>query len=91
MATLKQRMAEIIPGMREEIRSFLKEHGDKKVSEVSLAQAYGGMRGVKALVCDTSEVPPDKGLHIRDIPIGDLTDRLPEEIFYLLCVGKLPP
>lgn len=91
MATLKQRMAELIPGMREEIRSFLKEHGDKAVSEVTLTQAYGGMRGVKAMVCDTSEVPPDRGLLVRDIPIGELTDRLPEEIFYLLCVGKLPP
>jgi citrate synthase len=91
MATLKQRLAEIIPGMREEIRGFLKEHGDKVVSEVTLAQAYGGMRGVKAMVCDTSEVPPEKGLLIRDIPIGDLTKRLPEEIFYLLCLGKLPP
>lgn len=91
MATLKQRMAEIIPEMREEIRDFLKEHGDKVVSEVTLAQAYGGMRGVKAMVCDTSEVPPEKGLLVRNIPIGELTDRLPEEIFYLLCVGKLPP
>ncbi len=91
MATLKQRMAEIVPAMREDIRSFLKQYGDKVVSEVTLAQAYGGMRGVKALVCDTSEVPPEKGLLIRDIPIGELTDRLPEEIFYLLCVGKLPP
>ncbi|HDH58418.1 MAG TPA: citrate (Si)-synthase [Bacteroidetes bacterium] len=91
MAALKQRMAEIVPAMREDIRSFLKQYGDKVVSEVTLAQAYGGMRGVKALVCDTSEVPPEKGLLIRDIPIGELTDRLPEEIFYLLCVGKLPP
>ncbi|MBU0517492.1 citrate (Si)-synthase [bacterium] len=91
MATLKQRMAEMIPGMREEIRGFLKEHGDKVVSEVTLAQAYGGMRGVKAMVCDTSEVPPDQGLLVRTIPIGELTDRTAEEIFYLLCVGKLPP
>lgn len=91
MATLQQRMAEIIPGMRDEIRSLLKEHGNKVVSEVTMTQAYGGMRGVKAMVCDTSEVPPESGLLVRNIPIGELTDRLPEEIFYLLCVGKLPP
>ncbi len=91
MASLKQRMAELIPGMRDEIRGLIKEHGDFVVSEVTLAQAYGGMRGVKGMVCDTSEVPPDQGLLVRNIPIGELTDRTAEEIFYLLCVGKLPP
>lgn len=91
MASLQKRLAELIPGMRDEIRSLLKDHGNKVVSEVTLAQAYGGMRGVKAMVCDTSEVPPEKGLLIRNIPIAELTNRLPEEIFYLLCIGKLPP
>ncbi|RKX20884.1 MAG: citrate (Si)-synthase, partial [Candidatus Zixiibacteriota bacterium] len=45
---------------------------------------------VRAMVCDTSEVPPDKGLLIRGIPIGELTEKYPEEIFYLLCTGELP-
>ncbi len=53
-------------------------------------QAYGGMRGVKAMICDTSLVEPNKGLIIRGIPISELTDRLPEEIFYLLLTGELP-
>jgi citrate synthase len=48
------------------------------------------MRGVKALICDTSLVEPDKGLSIRGIPILDLVDKIPEEIFYLLCTGELP-
>ena len=30
------------------------------------------------------------GLIIRGYPIGDLTDRLPEEIFHLLLTGELP-
>jgi citrate synthase len=41
-------------------------------------------------VCDTSVVEPDKGLVVRGNPIGNLKDRLPEEIFYLLCTGELP-
>jgi citrate synthase len=57
---------------------------------VTVAQAFGGMRGVKGLICDTSVVEPDKGLLVRGIPIGELGDRLPEEIFYLLCTGELP-
>jgi citrate synthase len=48
------------------------------------------MRGVKALVCDTSVVPPDKGLIIRGTPIGELKDQLPEAVFYLLVTGEMP-
>ena len=90
MATLKEKLAQKIPAWREEIQKLNKEHGDKVIGEVTVGQAYGGMRGVKGLVCDTSEVPPDKGLIIRGIPVGQLTDKLPEEVFYLLCTGELP-
>jgi len=90
MASLKDRLAEKIPGWREEVQALLKEHGEKQISTVSVSQAYGGTRGVRTLICDTSEVPPDKGLIIRGIPIADLKDKLPEEVFYLLCTGELP-
>lgn len=90
MATLKSKLASLIPAWREEIGTLAKAHGDLKISDVSVTQAYGGMRGVKGMVCDTSEVPPDKGLLIRGIPIGELTEKLPEEIFYLLVTGELP-
>jgi len=90
MATLKETLAKKIPGLREEIKSFVKEHGDKVISEVTAKQAYGGMRGVKALVCDTSVVPPDKGLIIRGKPVGELKNELPEAVFYLLVTGEMP-
>lgn len=90
MATLQEKLAEMLPKTQKEIRQLVKEHGDKVMSEVTVAQAYGGMRGVKALICDTSLVEPEKGLIIRGIPILDLVDRLPEEIFYLLLTGELP-
>jgi len=90
MATLKKTLAAKIPAWREEIAALNKTHGGTVISEVTLGQAYGGMRGVKAMVCDTSEVPPEHGLIVRGIPIGQLKDRLPEEIFFLLCTGELP-
>lgn len=90
MSKLKQKLEKIIPGMRDDIRTFLQEHGDKEVCTVNLKQVYGGMRGVRAMVCDTSVVPPDKGLIIRGIPLKDLFEKMPEEIFWLLCTGELP-
>ena len=88
--SLKEQLAKRIPQIRDEIKNLVKTYGDKEVSTVTVTQIYGGMRGVKGLICDTSLVEPDKGLIIRGKPIGELTDRLPEEIFYLLCTGELP-
>ncbi len=88
--TLKEKLGEQIPKLREDRTKLVKTHGDTEISKVSIAQAIGGMRGVKAMVCDTSVVEPDKGLIIRGIPILKLTDKLPEEIFWLLVTGELP-
>jgi citrate synthase len=90
MAKLQNELAKRIPKWRDEIGGVLKKVGDKKISDVTVRQAYGGMRGVKCMICDTSEVPPDRGLLVRDIPIGELTNKQPEDIFYLLCTGDLP-
>ena len=90
MAKLQNALAKNIPEWRNEIHTLIKKHGDKKISDVTVQQAYGGMRGVKGMICDTSEVPPDTGLLVRNIPIGDLTEKTPEDIFYLLCTGELP-
>jgi citrate synthase len=90
MARLKEALAQKIPQWRDDIKQFVKQYGDKVISEVTVAQAYGGMRGVKALVCDTSVVPPDKGLIIRGKPIAELKDKLPEAVFYLLVTGEMP-
>ncbi len=90
MATLQNKLNKMIPGLRDELKKLAVAVGDKKISDVTVAQAYGGMRGVKAMICDTSVVYPEKGLVIRGIPIMDLRDKLPEEIFYLLCTGELP-
>ncbi len=88
--TLQSKLADMVPKLREEVKGIIAEHGEDIISQVTIAQAYGGMRGVKGLICDTSLVDPDKGLIIRGIPVLDLVDKLPEEIFYLLVIGELP-
>jgi citrate synthase len=90
MSLLKDKLAAQIPGLRDEVRRINKEFGDKVISEVTVSQAYGGMRGIKAMICDTSVVEADSGLIVRGIPIIDLTSKLPEEMFWLLLTGELP-
>jgi len=88
--TLKEKLGGMIPKLREERTKLLKEHGDHVISQVSITQAIGGMRGVKGMVCDTSVVEPDSGLIIRGNPIMKIKDKLPEEIFWLLLTGSFP-
>ena len=86
--------------MGKEIKAMLKEHGNKVISEVTLAQAYGGMRGVKGLTGETSELDPYKGIRFRGYSIPELQDKLPtapggeeplpEGLFYLMLTGELP-
>lgn len=90
MPTLKEKMSQRIPGIREEIKKLVKEHGSTVISQVTVTQAYGGMRGVKSLVCDTSEVDLSRGVSVGGIHISELAGKLPEEIFWLLLTGELP-
>ncbi len=90
MANLQDVMSEKIPLWRERISDLVAANEQKVVSNITLKQLCGGLRGVQGLICNTSFVHPQKGLFIRGIPISELVDRLPEEIFYLLCTGELP-
>mgnify|MGYP001183593168 CR=1 FL=1 len=87
---LKDKLTSQLPALREEAKTLSKNFGTKVMDQVVLEQIYGGMRGIKGLVCDTSSVGLDTGLIIRGIPILQLTDKLPEEVFYLLLTGELP-
>jgi citrate synthase len=90
MPSLRDILGRKIPVWAAERREMISEHGDTVVSDVTLAQVHRGMRGVKSLLCNTSYVDPVKGLIIRGIPIMELTDRLPEEVFFLLLTGEPP-
>lgn len=90
MSLLKDRLAEQIPQLRERVQSLTKNFGKKVISDISVEQMLGGLRGVKSLICDTSEVIIDQGLIIRGCPIAELAERLPEEVFWLLLTGEMP-
>ena len=90
MSILLEKLEEKIPNWRDDVRSLLSDSGSSVISEVTLKQAYGGMRGVKGLVCETSSVSADTGLIIRGKPLLDIIEILPEEVLYLLLTGDLP-
>ena len=86
---LKDKFASLLPQVQSEARDILKNHGGDVISEVTIKQAFGGMRGVKGMICETSLVEPDKGLIIRGRPLLDITELWPEETFWLLLTGEM--
>ena len=46
--------------LQEEVKAFRKEHGNTKVGEITVDMMYGGMRGMKGLVTETSVLDADE-------------------------------
>jgi citrate synthase len=100
MPSLKEKLAAQIGPMRDKVQGILKQSGEMKVGDVSVAQAYGGMRSVKCMVWETSALDPMEGIRFRGFTIPELREKLPkapggeeplpEGIFYLLLTGELP-
>lgn len=90
MPTLKDVLEAKIAPMRARVKDLVSRHGGDVISEVTVGQAYGGMRGVKGMICDTSVVEPDKGLIVRGRPLLEIKQLWPEEVFFLLLTGELP-
>ena len=100
MSSLKEVLGSKIQPFRDEVARILREKGDVKISDVTVAQAYGGMRSVKCMVTETSALDPLEGIRFRGYTIPALREKLPkakggdeplpEGLFYLLLTGDLP-
>jgi citrate synthase len=90
MSLLLEKLKQTIPAYRDALKDFGKTYGETQVSKVTVGALLGGQRGVVGLLCDTSLVPPDKGLIIRGIPLMNLVDSLPEDTLWLLLTGERP-
>ncbi len=97
---LKDRLREKIEAHRPRTTRLLKEHGDKKIGDVTIAQAIGGMRGVKSLVTDISYLDPFEGIRFRGKTIPEVMAALPkpegkdypyvEGFWFYLLTGDVP-
>ena len=100
MDRLKEKFKEKALATFTDYRAILKEHGEKKADEVSLKQIFGGMRGVKSMIWETSNLDPIEGIRFRGYSIPELSELLPnrdgddqplpEGLFWLMLVGELP-
>ncbi len=98
--SLEKKLQEKIEAWRPRTVKLLKEHGDKKIGEVTIAQAIGGMRGIKCLVTDISYLDPNEGIRFRGYTIPETLAKLPkvpgaempyvEGHVWLLLTGDVP-
>ena len=100
MDPLKQKFFEKSSALKAEIKSMLKEHGSKKIDEVTIKQVFGGARGIKMMIWETSQLDPYDGIRFRGYSIPQLKELLPkgddgkeprpEGLFWLMLVGEVP-
>lgn len=100
MGILKEKFKAKADATAAEIKELLKEHGTKKIGEVTLSQVYQGMRGITGLVTETSLLDAQDGIRFRGYSIPELQEKLPkapggseplpEGLFYLMLIGELP-
>ncbi|HPQ22012.1 MAG TPA: citrate (Si)-synthase [Saprospiraceae bacterium] len=97
---LKEKFFKKSQELRLEIKGMLAEHGNEKLDEVSISQAYGGMRGIKCMIWETSSLDPVEGIRFRGYSIPQLRELLPkvpggkeplpEGLFWLMLVDEIP-
>ncbi|HEY3359956.1 MAG TPA: citrate (Si)-synthase [Polyangia bacterium] len=100
MTTLKKVLAQKIEAHRPRIQKLVKEHGNKKVGEVTIGQAIGGARGVRSLVTDISYLDANEGIRFRNKTIPETFECLPkvpgsdypyvEGFWYFILTGDVP-
>ena len=100
MSSLKDKLYEKIQEWRPRTTKLLKEHGAVKIGDVTIAQAIGGVRGVKCLTTDISYLDPLEGIRFRGFTIPETLEKLPkvqgfemplvEGFYYLLLTGEIP-
>lgn len=100
MNKLKEKFFEKSSKLRTELRAISKEHGGKVIGDVKLGQVLGGMRGVKSMIWETSQLDANEGIRFRGYNIPQLREKLPkidggkepmpEGLFWLMLIDEIP-
>ena len=81
-----------------EIKPFLKEQDNTIIDQVTIGQVFGGMRGIKSMLWETSLLDANEGIRFRGYSIPELQsslpsrggEPLPEGLFWLMMTNDIP-
>ncbi|CAF0863387.1 unnamed protein product [Didymodactylos carnosus] len=97
---LKEVLDELVPREQKRVAEFKKQYSDTVIGNVTVDMIYGGMRGIKGMVYETSVLDAQEGIRFRGKTIEDCQKELPkakggeqplpEGLFWLLVTSKVP-
>jgi len=100
MDILKQRFAEKAVQVFQENKELLKQYGNVKLCDVTVDQAFKGMRDIKCMIWEPSELDANEGIRFRGHSIIQLRkllpkvpggrEPMPEGLFWLMMTGDIP-
>lgn len=98
--SLEEQIASQLPTWQERIQNLLQQHGSDVIDQVTVEQAYNGMRGINSMISEISHIDPQMGIRLRGYTIPEVLDLLPRAegtsyplaggLYFLLMVGKMP-
>ncbi|MEP6795492.1 MAG: citrate (Si)-synthase [Saprospiraceae bacterium] len=98
MDRLKSKFYEKAMASIAEMKPFMKEHDDTIIDQVTIGQVFGGMRGIKSMLWETSLLDANEGIRFRGYSIPELKvklpsrggEPLPEGLFWLMLTDEIP-
>lgn len=98
--SLQSKFEQIAEPTRARFLEMRKQHSDFVIGEYTLGQVLAGVKGIQALMCETSALDPEEGIRFRGYSIPELQkvlpkveadgEPLPEGVFYLMLMDQLP-
>lgn len=83
-----------------DFQKLRKDHGDVVLGQVTIDQVLSGMKGIPALLTETSKLDANEGIRFRGFSLPELQEKLPkmdaggeplpEGLFYLMMIGEIP-
>jgi citrate synthase len=100
MEYIKNRFYEKASKCMAEFQRVRKEHGEVVLGQVTIDQVLSGMKGIPALLTETSKLDANEGIRFRGYSLPELQQKLPklhpdgeplpEGLFYLMMIGEIP-
>lgn len=100
MEYIKNRFYEKAMKNMADIQKLRKDYGDVVLGQVNIDQVLSGMKGIPALLTETSKLDANEGIRFRGFSLPELQQKLPkmedggeplpEGLFYLMMIGEIP-
>jgi citrate synthase len=100
MEYIKNRFYEKAMKNMADFQKLRKDHGEVVLGQVNIDQVLSGMKGIPALLTETSKLDANEGIRFRGFSLPELQQKLPkmdpegeplpEGLFYLMMIGEIP-